>query len=110
MRVLIADDELVSRELLESYLENWGYTPVGVDHGKEALAALTSTDPPLIAILDWMMPYLSGPEVCKAIQELKRPLPPYLILLTAKADKTDIVRGLKAGAQDYVIKPCDPNE
>jgi phosphoserine phosphatase RsbU/P len=110
MKVLVADDELVSRTLLENYLQYWGYVPVVVSHGKEALEVLKSPDAPLLAILDWMMPYMSGPEVCQAVQKLQRPIPPYLILVTSKADKRDIVRGLQAGAQDYVTKPYDVNE
>jgi DNA-binding response OmpR family regulator len=110
MKILIADDELVSRTLLESYLQFWGYVPVSVSHGKEALEILKGPDAPLIAILDWMMPYMSGPEVCQAVQKLQKPVSPYMLLVTSKADKRDIVRGLQAGAQDYVTKPYDPNE
>jgi len=110
MKILIADDELVSRTLLEDYLRYWGYVPVPVGHGKEALEVLKGPDAPPIAILDWMMPYLSGPEVCQAVQALKQATPPYLILVTSKADKRDIVRGLQAGAQDYVTKPYDTSE
>jgi len=110
MKVLIADDELVSRTLLESYLQYWGYVPVSVGHGKDALELLKEPDAPAIAILDWMMPYMSGPEVCQAVQKLQKPIPPYLLLVTSKADKRDIVRGLQAGAQDYVTKPYDVNE
>jgi len=110
MKILVADDELVSRTLLESYLQYWGYAPMLVGHGKEALEVLKGPEAPLIAILDWMMPYMSGPEVCQAVQKLQKPIPPYLILVTSKADKRDIVRGLQAGAQDYVTKPYDVNE
>lgn len=110
MKILIADDEMVSRTVLESYLQHWGYTPVCVSHGREALELLKGPDAPPIAILDWMMPYLSGPEVCQAVRDLNRPLPTYLILVTSRTDKRDIVRGLQAGAQDYVTKPCDANE
>jgi len=110
MKILVADDELVSRTLIESYLQYWGYVPVCVSQGKEALEALKAPDAPAMAILDWMMPYMSGPEVCQAVQKLQKPIPPYLILVTSKADKRDIVRGLQAGAQDYVTKPYDVNE
>ena len=110
MKILVADDELVSRTLIEGYLQYWGYVPVCVSHGKEALEILKGPDAPLIAILDWMMPYMSGPEVCQAVQRLQQPIPPYLLLVTSKADKRDIVRGLQAGAQDYVTKPYDVNE
>ena len=110
MKILVADDELVSRTLIENYLQYWGYVPVCVSHGKEALEALKSPDAPSMAILDWMMPYMSGPEVCQSVQKLQKPIPPYLILVTSKSDKRDIVRGLQAGAQDYVTKPYDVNE
>lgn len=110
MKVLIADDEMVSRTVLESHLQYWGYTTVCVDHGREALNILKGPEAPPVAILDWMMPYLSGPEVCKAVRDLKQPIPPYLILVTSRTDKRDIVRGLQAGAHDYITKPCDANE
>jgi phosphoserine phosphatase RsbU/P len=110
MKILVADDELVSRTLIEGYLQYWGYVPVCVSHGKEALEILKGPEAPLIAILDWMMPYMSGPEVCQAVQRLQKPIPPYLLLVTSKSDKRDIVRGLQAGAQDYVTKPYDVNE
>ena len=110
MKILVADDELVSRTLIENYLQYWGYVPVCVSHGKEALEALKAPDAPPLAILDWMMPYMSGPEVCKEIQKLRQATPPYLILVTSKSDKRDIVRGLQSGAQDYVTKPYDVNE
>jgi len=110
MKILVADDELVSRTLIENYLQYWGYIPVCVTHGKEALEALKAPEAPAMAILDWMMPYMSGPEVCQAVQKMQKPIPPYLILVTSKADKRDIVRGLQAGAQDYVTKPYDVNE
>ena len=110
MKILVADDELVSRTLIESYLQYWGYIPVCVSHGKEALEALKAPDAPAMAILDWMMPYMSGPEICQAVQKMQKPIPPYLILVTSKSDKRDIVRGLQAGAQDYVTKPYDVNE
>ena len=110
MKILVADDELVSRTLLENYLQYWGYTPILAGHGKEALEILKAADAPSMAILDWMMPYMSGPEVCQSVQKLQKPIPPYLILVTSKSDKRDIVRGLQAGAQDYVTKPYDVNE
>lgn len=110
MKVLIADDEMVSRTVLEGHLQYWGYDPVCVEHGRDALEVLKGPDAPPIAVLDWMMPYMSGPEVCQAIRDLKRQIPPYLILVTARSDKRDIVRGLQAGAQDYITKPCDAHE
>jgi DNA-binding response OmpR family regulator len=110
MKVLVADDDLVSRGILESHLSYWRYVPVPVNDGREALALLKSAEAPPLAILDWMMPYMSGPEVCAAIRNLKGPSTPYVILVTLKADARDIVRGLRAGAQDYVTKPYDADE
>lgn len=110
MKILVADDDLVSRGLLESYLKDWGYSPLTADDGREALALLKGSDAPPLAILDWMMPYFSGPELCRELQALQGPVPSYIILVTSKTDKRDIVRGLEAGARDYVTKPYDAAE
>jgi DNA-binding response OmpR family regulator len=91
-------------------LRDWGYAPIIVSHGKEALQVLKGPDAPHLAVLDWMMPYLSGLELCQAVGSLQKAIPPYLILLSAKAHKQEVVRALQAGAQDYITKPFDPNE
>src|SRR5689334_8337952 len=110
MKVLIAEDDLTSSAILEDHLKDWGYAPIVVSHGKEALQVLKGSDAPHLAIIDWMMPYLSGLELCQAVQGLRKSIPPYLILLSAKAHKQEVVRALQAGAQDYITKPFDPNE
>ena len=110
MRVLVADDDLMSSTILEDHLRDWGYEPIMVTNGREALQVLKGSDTPHLAILDWMMPYLSGLELCQAVRDLKKPIPPYLILLSAKSHKPEVVRALRAGAHDYITKPFDPAE
>ena len=78
--------------------------------GSEAWTALLADDAPQLAILDWMMPGLEGPEVCRRVRALARPIPPYLLLLTAKGLSDDVATGLDSGADDYVTKPFDRAE
>lgn len=110
MKVLIAEDETVSRRLLEATLVRWGYEVVVASDGMEAWEALQGDDAPSLAILDWMMPSMDGLEVCRRIRNLPSSTPPYLILLTAKGRREDIVTGLEAGANDYVTKPFNREE
>jgi sigma-B regulation protein RsbU (phosphoserine phosphatase) len=110
MRVLIAEDDPVSRRLLEATLKNFGFEVILAATGGEAWAVLQGESPPSLAILDWMMPEIDGVEICRRVRQLPTATPPYLILLTAKAEKTDVVIGLDAGANDYLIKPYDRSE
>lgn len=110
MRVLIAEDDAVSRHLLEATLGKWGYEVVVTTDGLQALEVLSRADAPSLAILDWMMPGLDGAQVCLKARELAGERLLYMILLTAKGRKEDIVEGLTAGADDYVIKPFDRSE
>ena len=110
MRVLIAEDDLVSRRLLEATLGKWGYEVVVTTDGLQALEVLSRSDAPSLAILDWMMPGMDGAEVCLKARGLAGERLLYMILLTAKGRKEDIVEGLTAGADDYVIKPFDRAE
>jgi diguanylate cyclase (GGDEF)-like protein len=110
MRVLVADDSLVMRRLLESTLESWSYDVISAKDGDEAWAVLSAGDPPRIAILDWMMPGLSGLDVCRMVRERAGPDYTYIILLTSKSQREDIVEGLRSGADDYVVKPFDRHE
>src|SRR5579872_2715085 len=110
MKILIADDSKVSRTILEKVLKEWGHKVISVADGVPAWKILCQDDYPKLAILDWMMPEMEGPEVCRRVRELVRAVPPYLILLTAKDDKGDIVAGLESGADDYVAKPFDRAE
>jgi two-component system, cell cycle response regulator len=110
VRVLIADDDLTSRSLLRQVLGKWGYDVIVAADGVEAWERLQEADPPRLAVLDWMMPGLDGVEVCRRIRQLDTSSPPYLILLTARGGKGDLVTGLEAGADDYVGKPFDGAE
>lgn len=111
MEVLIAEDDAMSRRQLEFALAKLGWAVVAASDGAEALAALRRPDaPPLLAILDVMMPKLSGIEVCQQIRRTPCLAPPYIILLTSKSGKNDVVAGLRAGANDYIIKPFDREE
>ena len=109
-RILIAEDHYVSRHLLERNLANWGFNVSSAEDGEAAMSILASNDPPSIAIIDWMMPKLDGLEVCRRVRALKDRPYLYLLLLTAKSQKEEVAAGLEAGADDYVIKPFDPDE
>ena len=108
--VLIAEDEPVSRRLLEKFLQHWGYRPIVCPDGIEALTLLRSPESPRIAVLDWVMPGMDGVDICRAIRDGDIAAQPYLILLTARSRPEDIVAGLRAGADDYITKPVDREE
>src|ERR1700737_1615827 len=110
MRILIAEDDAVQRRLLESCLTKWTHEVVLAQDGTEAWSILQTEAPPLLAILDWMMPGMDGLQIC---QELRRsPDRPYVyvLLLTAKSKKQDLLPALEAGADDYLAKPFDAQE
>ena len=110
MKILIAEDDMISRRLLETTLIKWGYEVIVTCDGVAAWELLQSGDRPPLAILDWMMPGLNGLQICRKIRGIPTSTPPYLILLTAKGRREDIVTGLQAGADDYVTKPFDREE
>ena len=110
MRILIADDDLTSRLVLTGVLRKSGHDVVTAVDGDEAWEAMRQPDAPALAILDWMMPGLAGVEVCRRIRGRPSDQPPYLILLTSRGEKADIVAGLEAGADDYLAKPFDSGE
>jgi sigma-B regulation protein RsbU (phosphoserine phosphatase) len=110
MKVLIAEDDTVSRRLLEATLNKFGFEVISAANGGQAWAILQAVDSPSLAILDWMMPEIDGVEICRRVRQLPNTTPPYLILLTAKSEKTDVVIGLDAGADDYLTKPFDQSE
>jgi diguanylate cyclase (GGDEF)-like protein len=110
MKILIAEDDVTSRLVLAGVLKKWGHEVVATVNGTEAWEAMQRPDAPTLAILDWMMPGLDGVEVCRRIRGLQSDQPPYLIVLTSRGDKADIVAGLEAGADDYLAKPFDPGE
>lgn len=96
--------------LLETHLRQWGHEVVVCEDGEEAWRHLQEEDPPKLAILDWMMPERDGLEICAALRASQNEPYVYVILLTSKSRKEDIVKGLEAGADDYIIKPFDYNE
>jgi CheY-like chemotaxis protein len=109
-RILVAEDDPVSCLVLERTLRGWGYDVVVTRSGSDAWDALLLDGAPQLAILDWMMPGLEGPEVCRRVRALAQPIPTYIILLTARGQTDDIVTGLDSGADDYVTKPFDRQE
>jgi diguanylate cyclase (GGDEF)-like protein len=110
VKVLIAEDDMVSRRLLEAMLIKWGYEVTVTRDGGEAWEVLQEPDTPPIAILDWMMPGLDGVEVCQKVRQRGQEPYIYLLLLTTKGRKENIIEGLDAGADDYLTKPFDPHE
>ncbi|MBU0986516.1 MAG: response regulator transcription factor [Proteobacteria bacterium] len=110
MKVLVADDDAVVRKFLERKLAQWNFEVVSVADGNKALKTLKLEDAPKLAVLDWMMPGMDGIEVCRLLRQTESPPPAYIILLTARDDKKDIIQGLDAGADDYITKPFDSDE
>ena len=110
MKILIAEDDLTSRRILEGILNKWGYNVESVANGNEAWEKLQRPDAPKLAVLDWMMPGINGVDICRRLRETERNRSLYIIILTAKDDKKDIIEGLKAGANDYIAKPFDNEE
>ena len=111
MKVLIADDDAVSRRLLQSYLQKWGYDVTAGQNGAEAWRLFESGSFPVV-ITDWMMPEMDGVELVRRIRagSANRPGYVYAILLTAKSQKEDLVEGMEAGADDFLTKPFDRDE
>jgi len=110
MKILIAEDDPVSRRLLESKLAKWGYEVIVTRDGNEAWQALQAEDAPRIVILDWMMPGMDGVEICRKVRESTGEPYLYIILLTALHREEDLVAGMEAGADDYITKPFKANE
>jgi DNA-binding response OmpR family regulator len=110
MRILIAEDEAVSRTFLEATLRKWGYEVATFPDGAQAWQAVESGETPDLLILDWMMPGLDGLEVCHQLRQKFPALPVYIILLTARTGRENVVQGLLAGADDYITKPFDRDE
>jgi DNA-binding response OmpR family regulator len=109
MRILVAEDQSVSRHILVANLRKWGYDVMAVENGTQAWEALQEEGPQL-AILDWLMPGMNGIEICRQIRQCPRAQPKYLILLTARRGQEDKIQGLQAGADDYVTKPFNREE
>lgn len=110
MRILIAEDDADFRQMLEGILVKWGYEVISTPDGAEAWQALKGEDPPRLAIMDWMMPGMSGVEVCRKVREEIASPYIYLMLLTSQQREEDMVTGMDAGADDYITKPLKINE
>lgn len=110
MKILIADDEPISLRMLQKTLERAGYEVTAVRDGRKAAEELSRPDGPRLALLDWVMPQLDGLAVCRTVRRKRSQRHVYLVLLTSKSSKEDIVEGLESGADDYLIKPFDPGE
>ena len=108
--VLIAEDDPIFRRILESWFKRWDYRVTAVENGVDAWEVLQREDAPQLAILDWMMPGMDGIELCRRIRSRDQGVYRYVLLLTAKDDKQDVIAGLEAGADDYLTKPFDVNE
>lgn len=110
MTILVAEDDLASRKILETLLKKKGHDVVSAEDGLIAWEILKRRDAPRLLILDWLMPGMDGEELCKKIREQDREIPIWIIMLTIKGEKNDIIRGLQAGANDYLAKPYDAGE
>ena len=110
MRVLVADDDAITRKLLQASLTRFGYEVTLCSDGTQAWQILQQENAPNLVLLDWVMPGMDGVEVCRQVRKLGRHPYVYIILLTGKSTKEDVVKGLESGADDYLTKPFDPNE
>ncbi len=108
--VLIAEDDPVFRRILQRCLQSWNYQVRACENGLDAWNVLQQQHAPQMAILDWMMPGMNGIEMCRRIRTRQQDPYRYVLLLTAKDDKHDVVQGLDAGADDYLTKPFDVDE
>ena len=109
-RILIADDDRVTTRRLQSLITAWGYESVVTSDGPAALAALSGPDAPRVAVLDWMMPELDGLEVCRQLRAGSAGESVYVILLTSRTGSVDLIAGLEAGADEYLVKPFNTDE
>ncbi len=110
MKVLIADDGLTIRKLLEAYLTQWGYEVVIAKNGQEAWNILQDPDSPALVILDWLMPEMDGVEICRKIRQLPHGRHMHIIILTSLEGKKNVVSALNAGADDFISKNFDIHE
>lgn len=110
MKILVADDEPLTNQIVSETLRKWGYDVISVEDGGSAWKVLEKDSAPKLAILDWMMPGMSGVDICQRLRVQKAHSYVYVILLTGKSDKVDVIEGLSSGADDYLTKPCNPHE
>lgn len=107
-RILVAEDDSLSRKILVRFLVQWGFKPEEASDGQQAMMGLRRLDAPNMAILDWEMPEMDGTEICRRVREADRTV--HIIMLSAREGKHMMLEALDAGADDYLTKPCDPDE
>src|SRR5689334_6434309 len=110
MRVLLAEDDALTRLVLETELRGWGYDVTSVADGLAAWKLLEEVPTPLLLLLDWTMPGMDGLQICRNLRERSAEPYVYTLLVTAHSNHEDVIRGLEAGADDYLVKPFDPPE
>jgi sigma-B regulation protein RsbU (phosphoserine phosphatase) len=110
VRTIVADDDRVTAMMLGAALKRCGLDVTTVQDGQAAWEAIAAAGEPVIAVLDWMMPGIDGPDLCRRIRTDAPAAPVYALLLTSRARPADIVAGLDAGADDYLVKPFDAEE
>jgi DNA-binding response OmpR family regulator len=110
MRALIADDDPVTAAVLRGALRRWNLDVVTAHDGAVAWELIEGEEPPSLAIIDWMMPSIDGIELCRRIRATRTHAHMYVILLTGRDSRADVVAGLQAGADDYLVKPFDAEE
>jgi len=110
MKILIAEDDPISRRVLEAHLLEWGYEVVVASDGGEAWEIIQQPESPSLIISDWMMPRMDGLALCREIRTMEKSEYIYFIILTAKGEKKDIIEGLEAGADDFLTKPFNREE
>ncbi len=110
MQIIIADDDAITRKILQRFVEDWGHEPLVAKDGGQAWELIQDHHEPMLMILDWMMPVLDGPELCGRIRAAEQLEGSYILLLTSREESEDIVAGLEAGADDYVKKPFQSAE
>jgi len=110
MKILIAEDDFTSRSMLQAVLTKWDYDVISTSNGNEAYDVFQEKNAPQLAVVDWMMPGMDGLSLCQKLRQQHLENPLYLILLTVKTEKMDIVRGLEEGADDYIVKPFNNEE
>ena len=106
--IVIAEDDPVSRRLVTAVIEAGGFHTIVTNDGNEAMTALRAQEGACIAVIDWMMPGIDGAEICRRMRESGRRV--YIIMVSARGTKTDAIEGIDYGADDYLVKPFDPNE
>lgn len=110
MRILIVEDDRATSLMLSTLITSWGFDVVSVGDGRRALEAFNRESGPQLVLLDWMLPDMDGLEICRKIRPSGTAAPSYIILLTSKNGPTDLIAGLDAGADEYLVKPINPEE